>query len=93
MFGMLRREIKRTEFLSRELHRSELRMIWIIQQLTDEELRRLGITDFDRDDEDWQHRVIVQVDEMTITANIASHRLAGMSIEWVRRLWPHRAIK
>jgi hypothetical protein len=93
MFGMLRREIKRTEFLSRELHRSELRTIWIIQQLSDEELQRLGITEFDRDEEDWEHRVIVQVDDMAITRNIASHRLAGMSMKWILKIWPHRASK
>jgi hypothetical protein len=92
MFNGLRRDRKREEFLSRELYRSELRTIWIIRQLTDAELHRIGVTEYDRDSEDWQHRAIVKVDEMAITANIASHRMHGMSLAWVRKLWPHRKI-
>jgi hypothetical protein len=90
MFNGLRRDRKREEFLSRELYRSELRTIYIIRQLTDDELQRIGVTQFDRDSEDWQHRAIVQVDELAISANIASHRMQGMSLTWIRNLWPHR---
>lgn len=90
MFRFYRREVKRTEFLSRELYRSELRMQYIVRQLSDEQLQQLGVTHVDRFAEDWAHRVIVQIDEMTITAHMATMRLQGMSDSWIKRLWPHR---
>jgi hypothetical protein len=90
MFDRYRREVRRTKFLSRELYRSEIRLKWIIQQLTDQQLNALGVTHFDRDADDWTHRVIEQIDDKAITAHMASYRINGMSESWIRRLWPHR---
>lgn len=75
------------KFLSRELHRSEQRMKWILRLLTDEQLKQIGVTAMDRDSEDWAHRAIEQIDTLAVNAEIAHERLSGTSMKTIRRLW------